>query len=112
MLDKYLLNSYYIGAMSKAFQNVNLAELFDFSMPPLTLNKDCIASFKICKKNFKYSISSKWNLNHHISNAHPEINSLQSNEITSKSTNSETLIFDTAASSLQFKPFARQDAIT
>ena len=76
MLEKYLLNSYYIGAMSKAFQNVNLAEFFDFPMPPPTLNKDikdCFATWKTCNKNLKFSISSKGNLNHHMSNAHPEI---------------------------------------
>ena len=54
-----------------------LADFIDFPIPPPTLNKDCIATFKICKITFKYSISLKGNLNHHISSAHMEINNYE-----------------------------------
>ena len=50
---------------------LNYNDFYNFPQSPPTLNEQCIAVCKICSREYKYSLNTKANLNHHISNSHP-----------------------------------------
>ena len=60
--------------------------LFVFPKPPPTSNYQCIAKCKECNCDCKYSLNTKANLHHHLSNLHSETLKLyfQRNTIESK----------------------------
>ena len=49
---------------------INYNEFFIFPQPPPKLNKDCLAKCNLCNKSFKYSLTTKGNLLHHLETSH------------------------------------------
>ena len=46
-------------------------KFFDFPRLPPTSNEQCLAVCKICAREYRYSLTTKGNLFHHLSRSHP-----------------------------------------
>ena len=94
---------------------LNYSEFFNFPQLPPTSNDKCVAVCKICAREYKYSLSTKGNLNHHLSNSHPGEYKTSFDQKVSVSNDSNQQLLPTLftindGSILDFTSFHRQDS--
>ena len=94
---------------------LNYSEFFTFPQIPPTSNEQCVAVCKVCSREYKYSLNTKGNLNHHISNSHPAEYKAYFDQKVSISNDSNqqslpTLVTINEGSILDFTSFHRQDS--
>ena len=96
-------------AAASSSLSVNYNEFFKFPHPPLQFNNDCIAECKLCNKTFKYSLTSKGNLHHHLSVVHPEKvkKFLESNQIPR-----DQATIESTAGNLKLRTYNKQKQVT
>ena len=94
---------------------LNYSEFFTFPQIPPASNEQCVAVCKICSREYKYSLNTKGNLNHHISNSHyAEYQAYFDQKVTvpddSNQQSLPTLVNINEGSILDFASFHRQDS--
>lgn len=94
---------------------IDYTRYFSFPSPAPVDNNQCLARCKLCKKEFKYGLTSKGNLHNHLFTSHKnevnkpsEFSESSGGSISSNSPN----VLESASGVIQLRPFARQQILS